>query len=571
MNEEETSKRRIKRGNVVQEIQQVESKFVQSMSVLLDSFLTPLQTMSNKKTSPGIGEICTNTARLIDDITVIRNYNGFILKDIENRIQMSGHPGDVSLGVPFLQIADFLKTYTDYVTHYTKTQATLAKYTRDTSVQSVLNGLKPSGESRDIKSFLIMPVQHIPRMFLLLQDLLKTTLPSQPDYSDLVRATDRISAIAAYIETSQHVAAAQSKVVEIAQCFKSHKTYSNRIVAPSRTFVQEAPMEVRVGSALGEQLHVFLFNDLLLIARPGKPDRKKGPTYRFLREIFLSDVNAVKRTEHHSQPAVSLFLDEGMDVLFLLPGSGTREQWFEAIVDLISKMQQKEQTTVQNRLQAESASASSVASSSASSSSSSSASSSSSGAASSSAPPHVPLLAFPNQNKAKPKRSKFGFRAARSSKKRESHTGVVTSIEAVYQEGDAEAMRAPSEGSLPPLLELPSPRSRAKKKPLRRYISDFFARPSHHHQETLSASASGHATPRGSAHRITGTTSSTAVGSLGVQPSPSLSASSSQSSPARESRRPHAATYSDTASSSKKNMLKGVDRSSSSSSSSSEE
>lgn len=49
----------------------------------------------------------------------------------------------------------------------------LAGYKRNVEIQSFIEKLKPKDELRGLKDFLIMPVQRIPRLKLMLEELLK--------------------------------------------------------------------------------------------------------------------------------------------------------------------------------------------------------------------------------------------------------------------------------------------------------------------------------------------------------------------------------------------------------------
>jgi len=171
--------------------------------------------LSQKKSAgKPIKEICENFNKLKTDLLVICNYNKVILRDLE--LRLDDWEQNSMLADIFLKMAGFLKTYTQYVTHYSKTQSVLTTYKLDQHVQATLESLKPANESRGIKSFLIMPVQHIPRLSLLLRDILKSTWKEHADYANLLKAAHRLDEIAEYVEVSQDVTANQNKVREIA-------------------------------------------------------------------------------------------------------------------------------------------------------------------------------------------------------------------------------------------------------------------------------------------------------------------------------------------------------------------
>jgi hypothetical protein len=100
----------------------------------------------------------------------------------------------------------------------------------------------PEGKSLDLASFLIMPVQRIPRYNMLLTDMMRHTWEDHPDYNSLkkvfiidlficlfrfclndrvinhyliLQATDKIQSIAAFINERKREAENVSKTLEI--------------------------------------------------------------------------------------------------------------------------------------------------------------------------------------------------------------------------------------------------------------------------------------------------------------------------------------------------------------------
>lgn len=72
---------------------------------------------------------------------------------------------------------------------------------------------------KQIESFLIMPVQRLPRIEMLLKDLLKHTDENHPDYFELSKAFEGISELTAFVnekkreaENFEKMAAVQRKM-----------------------------------------------------------------------------------------------------------------------------------------------------------------------------------------------------------------------------------------------------------------------------------------------------------------------------------------------------------------------
>ena len=164
-------------------------------------------------------------------------------KHIETRLESRFEPSEkgqkLKMGDIFKQMVMFLKTYTQYVTNYSKVQALLVAQKNNEELlvffsfflffnsllfqtpyfssplpspsllfsppfpQNLFSSLAPENERRGVKDFLIMPVQRIPRLKLMLEELLKNTWPAHPDFVDLGLAAKKIAEVASYVEVAQ--------------------------------------------------------------------------------------------------------------------------------------------------------------------------------------------------------------------------------------------------------------------------------------------------------------------------------------------------------------------------------
>ena len=70
-----------------------------------------------------------------------------------------------------------------------------------------------------LETYLIMPVQRIPRYSLLLEDFLLHTWDSHVDYDSLCRALQMIKKIADYVNDSMHLSEKVNRVYELDLAF----------------------------------------------------------------------------------------------------------------------------------------------------------------------------------------------------------------------------------------------------------------------------------------------------------------------------------------------------------------
>ena len=108
----------------------------------------------------------------------------------------SAKKGSNTIGEAFKKVTPFLKIYTSYITNYSQATKTLKECrTANPELDKFLKKSKETiKECRglDLSSFLILPIQRIPRYELLLKTLMKYTPPSYMDYEALKNCLELI-------------------------------------------------------------------------------------------------------------------------------------------------------------------------------------------------------------------------------------------------------------------------------------------------------------------------------------------------------------------------------------------
>ncbi len=94
---------------------------------------------------------------------------------------------------------------------------------------------RPECQSLVLQSFLIMPVQRLPRIRLLLQDLLKHTPKDHPDYTPLQGALALISQIADFVNETLREHANVERMAEIQRTLVG---YDQSLFVPGRRFIR---------------------------------------------------------------------------------------------------------------------------------------------------------------------------------------------------------------------------------------------------------------------------------------------------------------------------------------------
>ena len=247
------------RAKIANEILTSETNYVESLSTLLGCFLQPLQTACN---SPDVKPIVTEEqlSILSSNINQIAQLNARFLSDIQDRIE--SWTEETCLGPLFLEFAHFFKIYTWYVSNHDQTVMCMQQLDGNARWREFVIEVmkKPRVRNLPLSSFLIMPIQRIPRYKLLLSELLKHTPAEHPDHDYLEKALGLVSNVAAHINDSVRANENRMKVREIQSQF-----IGANFVSPSRRYIRSGMMQKQCRSSVKTYLFV-LFNDLLVYA-----------------------------------------------------------------------------------------------------------------------------------------------------------------------------------------------------------------------------------------------------------------------------------------------------------------
>mmetsp|Transcript_1181 Transcript_1181/g.3590 ORF Transcript_1181/g.3590 Transcript_1181/m.3590 type:complete len:890 (-) Transcript_1181:1727-4396(-) len=311
-----------KRQKIVRELLETERSYMENLRTLVDVYLSPLREFAF------IDDLLTS---LFSDVEVIVGYNGLFLASLEQVVLEK--PDQQCIGPIFLKLASFLKSYKQYITHYTKATTRLRSLQQDPEFVKLLERLRTdAGQNKGIKDFLIMPVQRIPRYLMLLMDLERNTWSSHADSGALKDSIATISDIAEYVEESQVEAERISKVMSIREVLVGKLLDGYELVAPSRKYVKETPVSI-VSYPVGNKIksekagQLFLFNDLIILTRNKSKDKHKRK-FEVIRFIPMDSMKTVDLEDDQCRLRLGA-KDFETSIRFTDPG--TKDTWCTAI------------------------------------------------------------------------------------------------------------------------------------------------------------------------------------------------------------------------------------------------
>lgn len=175
-----------KREHIVLEVVDTERSFVTYIRTAIAVFVTPW--IDSGRTLEDIGDIAL--AALLKELELIESFARTLLQDLEDEVAAACRMGKV-----FKDFGPFLKMFANYLTLYDQWKSKgglnedasdFAQFVKQSELDTRCNGLS-------LDSFLITPVQRVPRYRMLLEELLKETHSSHPDYDDLHAALALVS------------------------------------------------------------------------------------------------------------------------------------------------------------------------------------------------------------------------------------------------------------------------------------------------------------------------------------------------------------------------------------------
>lgn len=246
-----------------------------------------------------------------------------MLKDLEER--MSNYHTHQLIGDIFINLASFFKLYGEYCQNYGRSIAHLKKVMAENSrfrnFIEQINGIKD--DLHDIYSFLIMPVQRIPRYILLLENVLRFTWDEHPDKSNIEKSLEEWRSVAFHVNESMNAAQSLDTLLKIEQRIGN----AVNLVDPARRFIKEGKIN-KITSRVIVKPTYFLFNDILIYAYEGKYKGTINLSTCWIRDIEDTETlkNAFQIIAY--KKTYTLYTDTPLE----------KKEWISALNDVILRL-----------------------------------------------------------------------------------------------------------------------------------------------------------------------------------------------------------------------------------------
>uniref|UniRef100_A0A674HAW7 Epithelial cell transforming 2 n=1 Tax=Taeniopygia guttata TaxID=59729 RepID=A0A674HAW7_TAEGU len=248
------------RWQVAKELYQTESNYVDILTTIIQLFQVPLE----KEGQLGGPILAPEEIKTIfGSIPDILDVHTRIKEDLEDL--MINWTESKSIGDIILKYSkDLLKTYPPFVNFFEMSKETITRCEKQKPRFHAflkINQAKPECGRQSLAELLIRPVQRLPSVALLLNDIKKHTAEENPDKITLERAIESLKEVMTHINEDKRKTEAQRQFFDV--------VYEANLLSSHRSLVQRLET-VALGDDLcdrGEQVTLFLFNDCLEIAR----------------------------------------------------------------------------------------------------------------------------------------------------------------------------------------------------------------------------------------------------------------------------------------------------------------
>lgn len=266
-----------RRQNVLAELVDTEQRYVAALRHMLDGYKQPLSGVLTEQQLTAVFSISD----------LIYDFHTAMAAGLRQCVEQPF--GDALVGSYMLQMVSFLRSYSLYVNNYTLAVSTLAALEEhDAKFAELLQTLRGSttddGEPlQSLYTYLVMPIQRVPRYLLLLERLGRCTEPGHPDSAAIQQAIKIIAETATYIDEKR--AAAESNQRMLVLSMAVHSVPAGFSVLASGRTLRHSSVLTMDEAGKSKRVRAFLLSDGLLLtkerrARPKSFSLPAGPMKR---------------------------------------------------------------------------------------------------------------------------------------------------------------------------------------------------------------------------------------------------------------------------------------------------
>ncbi|GAB5372076.1 hypothetical protein AAMO2058_001634600, partial [Amorphochlora amoebiformis] len=262
-----------RRSRILMEIVTSEKKYLTCLRLLETGYKIPMERMTRK-----LGIKQADVSAIFGNLTAIIDLHTMICREMEKNLQES--PKILAKHSSFFLVyVEFSNTYLVGIRRLQTLQKKSKKFREflATSATSrmTLGSTKKSTQLLDISSYLIMPIQRLPRYELLLRELLSHTPGSSTSQRrDIEAALVAVGSAASKLNETKRSAESSERLGAVYKTLK-HKPKEFKLLAPGRVLLHESPVTLTCKTfrkkknssveIVGKSGYLFLCSDIMVL------------------------------------------------------------------------------------------------------------------------------------------------------------------------------------------------------------------------------------------------------------------------------------------------------------------
>jgi len=326
---EKLEKMRRMRRHVATEIMMTEKSYVESLQVIVSIWIPAFEATYKDE--------LLKDAIFTNFIAMILQLNSRFLGEVSAAVE-NWDDEKTRLGKPFIDFAPYFRMYTNYVSKHGLATSELEKLEKTSTFQKMqTKAMKnPAVKQLGLSSYLIMPIQRIPRYKLLLTELLKATPEDHIDYSDVSAALNLVEKVAAKVNESIRA----QQAADAMRRLQAELRIAD-LVQPTRYFVKSGTLIKQCRNS-DEEYELYLFNDMLIYATRGIRGLKPREPFHFDETFHLAPAlpAAVRKVdgetpEETAARSFCVLSSKTKSIVFRAANIAERDEWFNSISNCI--------------------------------------------------------------------------------------------------------------------------------------------------------------------------------------------------------------------------------------------
>eukprot|EP01080_Neovahlkampfia_damariscottae_P008304 gene8304-128_t len=323
-----------KRKDIVKEFITTERTYVKNLNHLNNHFVVPLA--EKNLISEDVHK------KLFSCLKIVLGINVLFLNKLQEIAKKDYVTQDFELSSLLLEYSQAFKLYTDYIVGFDLSSEILKKERENNSkfaafLKEKMQELKQKDLLVDIQSYLVLPVQRLPRYRLFLEDLLRSTPinESAKKYDQLTSALDEISGIVSYCNEKMREAGQVRNMKELQKKFNFTITSAKKIVREKKK-EEECKIVINQTKIINNFSCCILFNDELFISLKKELLSQVNAIHLFFDDKFEMSFNESTKGIVLSGSNLVKEIEEKIEIQMLFEEKSDFDSWWNTFDELLN-------------------------------------------------------------------------------------------------------------------------------------------------------------------------------------------------------------------------------------------